>query len=317
MNETNQSTRRALPHDDQIARAEYVERHEKNGLSNTAAVQRAAKEFNVDKRSIYRAMKYTKAFRTLSAVIQSKVEQYVNNKQVPVGYIYIELADLLENKQIEIINQWEKNNFPKRGPMIRRDNKEVPVSIPEDDQKQVEPQHTGVRRSTHFQAILAECGRQMGFKIWLPKQDRGSVSKEWNPPPGSLIEDLPLSYDEAAVRTVEQIDVVWLKGCAIVRAFEIEETTSVYSGLLRMSDLLALLPNLTIKLHIVAPVDRKLKVLKEIQRPTFSLVDFGPLSKTCTYLSYESVEKISKLPHLNKTRDDVIEEYVEYADEAE
>ena len=40
-------------------------------------------------------------------------------------------------------------------------------------------------------------------------------------------------------QTIELIDVLWLDGNAIVAAFEIESTTSIYSGLLRMSDLLA------------------------------------------------------------------------------
>ena len=44
---------------------------------------------------------------------------------------------------------------------------------------------------------------------------------------------------------------------SIVRAFEVEHTTAVYSGLLRMADLLALQPNMDIRLHIVAPDERR------------------------------------------------------------
>ena len=54
-------------------------------------------------------------------------------------------------------------------------------------------------------------------------------------------------------------------------AFEVECTTSVYSGLLRMSDLMALQPNLDINLYLVAPDERREKVKQEILRPTFSL----------------------------------------------
>jgi hypothetical protein len=50
---------------------------------------------------------------------------------------------------------------------------------------------------------------------------------------------LPLQFDEATNRTIELIDVLWLQGNAIVAAFEIESTTSIYSGLLRMADLFA------------------------------------------------------------------------------
>ena len=68
-----------------------------------------------------------------------------------------------------------------------------------------------------------------------------------------LLDVLPLNYDDTTLRTVEQIDVLWLKGRSMARAFEIEHTTAVYSGLLRMADLLALQPNMDIRLHIVAP----------------------------------------------------------------
>jgi hypothetical protein len=47
-----------------------------------------------------------------------------------------------------------------------------------------------------------------------------------------------MQFDDVTRRTVEMIDVLWLKGSAIVAAFEIESTTSIYSGLLRMSDLI-------------------------------------------------------------------------------
>ena len=64
---------------------------------------------------------------------------------------------------------------------------------------------------------------------------------------GVLLDVLPLNYDETTLRTIEQIDVLWLKRRSIVRAFEIEHTTAVYSGILRMADLLALQPNMDIK----------------------------------------------------------------------
>jgi hypothetical protein len=60
------------------------------------------------------------------------------------------------------------------------------------------------------------------------------------------------------------------------RAFEVEHTTAIYSGLLRMADLLALQLNMDIRLHIVAPDEKRDKVLREIKRPVFSLLDRGP-----------------------------------------
>ncbi len=67
---------------------------------------------------------------------------------------------------------------------------------------------------------------------------------------------LPTQFNEATNKTIELIDVLWLKGNSIVAAFEVECNTSVYSGLLRMSDLLSLQPNLDINLYLVAPDER-------------------------------------------------------------
>jgi hypothetical protein len=69
------------------------------------------------------------------------------------------------------------------------------------------------------------------------------------------------------LKTIEQIDVLWLKGRAIKRAFEVEHSTSIYSGILRMADLLALQPNMDIRLHIVAPIPRRGKVFHELGVP--------------------------------------------------
>ena len=99
----------------------------------------------------------------------------------------------------------------------------------------------------------------------------------------------------------------------MARAFEVEHTTAIYSGLLRMADLLALQPNMDIRLHIVAPFEKRAKVLREISRPVFSLLYRGPLYESCSYLSYDSIEEISQLPYLRHTNDSVIDEYEELA----
>ena len=110
------------------------------------------------------------------------------------------------------------------------------------------------RESIRYQSRVAQIGAQMGFHIWVPRNDKARVME--NVPPTmreKFLDVLPLNYDDATLRTVEQIDVLWLKGRSMARAFEIEHTTAIYSGLLRMADLLALQPNMDIRLHIVAP----------------------------------------------------------------
>jgi hypothetical protein len=199
---------------------------------------------------------------------------------------------------------------------IYRADKTVVVTVPSDTGNDVETEESAVpiRESHSVQAKLASIGVLMGFKIWIPKNDRPSVLKEWAAPPEALLDFLPLNYDETTLQTVEQIDVLWLKGRSIVRAFEVEHTTAIYSGLLRMADLLALQPNMNIKLHIVASEIRKEKVFVEIRRPVFSLLERGPLSECCTFISYSSLQELIKLPHLSYTSDRILEEYEEEAE---
>lgn len=269
----------------------------------------------------------------------------LNDKRLIIDFLNIELPFIWENASIgtrivetniPIINAL--NNFGITGsartissflysgmvkPLwrgklsVKRADKEINVTVPvtpEDvDDEAVETDT--VRESMQIQGLIAKIGTIMGFAIWLPKADRSRVFKVWKPAPGELLEELPLGYDSTTTKTIEQIDVLWLRKRSIVRAFEVEHTTSIYSGLLRMADLVALQPNINIKLHIVAPIEKREKVLQEIRRPVFSLLEGRALAEMCTYLSYENIKDISDLKHLNRLDDAVIEDYEEKADE--
>jgi hypothetical protein len=199
---------------------------------------------------------------------------------------------------------------------VKRADKDVNVTVPTipDVEEEDESDKESVRESMQIQALIARIGTLMGYSIWLPKADRGRVLKAWKAEPDELLDHLPLGYDSTTMKTVEQIDVLWLRKRSIVRAFEVEHTTSVYSGLLRMADLVALQPDIYIKLHIVAPVEKREKVLQEIQRPVFSLLEGRALSEMCTYLSYDNIKDIAELKHLEHLSDKVIEDYEERAE---
>lgn len=200
---------------------------------------------------------------------------------------------------------------------VNRPDKVVTVSVPEDTAPTEDvsaPQEAAARESMQIQSLIAQIGARMGMSIWIPRNDRGGVLKEWKKEPQPLLERLPLNYDDTTLRTIEQIDVIWLRGRSIVRAFEVEHTTAVYSGILRMADLLALQPNMDIKLHIVAPVAKREKVFQEIRRPVFSLLERGPLAESCTYLSYDSLRELADQKHLSHLSDTVLDEYAEEAE---
>jgi len=158
---------------------------------------------------------------------------------------------------------------------------------------------------TEIQALLVRMGRALGHRNFIARNDRG---REWNGKtlgelPG-VVDVLPTQFNEATNKVVELIDVLWLDDNAIAAAFEVEKSTSIYSGLLRMSDLLVMQPNLDIPIFLVAPEDRRLKVLREVNRPTFkALKTKRPLYKACRYISFENLraaaEKYAEvMPHL-------------------
>lgn len=169
------------------------------------------------------------------------------------------------------------------------------VSIPEpEDQPLIpglEPDETvsSTTRHTEIQHELLKLGSELGLDVWVARNDHG---RKWKGASlGSLprmLDQLPTQFNEATTKTVELIDVLWLAGNSIIAAFEVECTTSIYSGLLRMSDLLALQPNLDIHLYLVAPDERHDKVEQEVLRPTFSLRE-KPVSRLCGFLGFETL----------------------------
>lgn len=232
------------------------------------------------------------------------------------------LSDLLKKQNSDLrtfeLSPQDKQRIGLKS-SIRTVDRAVIVEVPAEDvdatrEEELEPQTDITRESHKIQAMLARIGAEMGFRIWVPRSDRqkvfGEISHELQ---AAFLDALPLNYDDMTLKTVEQIDVIWLKGRSMSRAFEVEHTTVIYSGLLRMADLLALQPNMDIRLHIVAPADKREKVMREIKRPVFSLLDRGPLYESCSYLPYEAIREIAKMKFLGHMNDSIIEEYEEFA----
>ena len=172
---------------------------------------------------------------------------------------------------------------------------------------------------TQIQWRLLDLGSQIGLKVWAPKADRGS---EWN---GKQISDiphilnsLPTQFDEVTNRTIENIDVLWLSGNAIIAAFEVEHTTSIYSGLLRMSDLLTMQPNIDIKLYLAAPDERWSKFKNEVPRPTFAS-RAKPLHSVCGFLPYSKLcERLEEVKNvISHLKPDFLDDIAESYDPAE
>lgn len=194
-------------------------------------------------------------------------------------------------------------------------NKEVVISIPDDEENRLESKvkrtNKIIRDSIRIQAKLAEIGEKLGYRIWLPTSDRSRVLELWNAKEESLLEELPLVFDDTTLKTIRNIDVLWIQRRSIVRCFEVEDTTSIYSGILRMADLLSLQPMLDIKIHIVAPDDRRESVFQQINRPVFAVMEKGPLAELCSFISYDNIDELMKEKRLEYMTDQILDEYSE------
>lgn len=199
------------------------------------------------------------------------------------------------------------------------------VSIPESDEDEADELDTEAVSVTQAQSgvtheeiqwLLLHIGEQMGLDLWVANNDRhksfdGNEFSNFS----RLRNSLPIQFDEATNKTVELIDVLWLQGNSIIAAFEIEHTTAVYSGLLRMADLVTMQPNINIPLFIVAPDERQEKVEREINRPVFAKALKQPLPKICRYIPYSALKEKVEQAHaggfLRYLRPDFLDEIAE------
>lgn len=135
-------------------------------------------------------------------------------------------------------------------------------------------------------------GRLAKCDIWIPRNDQAK-RYEGHEFRNFVLREFHHTLD--VPRGVENIDVVWKFGpYSIKSAFEIEHSTSVYSGILRLSDLRAVAPNSNYPRFIVASENRKKKVFDEWKRPTFS----GPglrLQEVIKFLGYDKVRELDEL----------------------
>jgi hypothetical protein len=139
---------------------------------------------------------------------------------------------------------------------------------------------------------LIRLGQLARCDVWVPRNDQ---AKQYE---GHQFRDFVLHEFHETLdvpRSIENIDVVWKFGpYSIKSAFEIEHSTSIYSGILRLSDLRAEAPNSNYPLFIIASEDRRRKVFEELRRPTFS----GPclrLNEVIRFLGYEKLREIDEL----------------------
>jgi type II restriction enzyme len=149
----------------------------------------------------------------------------------------------------------------------------------------------GDRTHTEVQGWLRDLGRALGYNVWVAANDRGRPCGAGRLGDGCL-DALPPSLAAApGADAVRLIDVLWFErgdSGRVVGAFEVEHTTSIYSGIVRMLDLALGAPDAALThLFLVAPDDRESDVRAQLARPAFSRV----ADLRVRYLPYGELER--------------------------
>ena len=146
------------------------------------------------------------------------------------------------------------------------------------------------RTHTEVQAWIRDLGRALGYRVWIAANDRSRPYDGARHPEGCL-DQLPAALaNGAGAESIRLIDVLWLEAGAdrVTAAFEVEHSTTIYSGVVRMLDL-ALSGELhaSAGLFLVAPDSREGDVRAQLRRPAFSRI----ADLDVRYLPYGELER--------------------------
>lgn len=137
---------------------------------------------------------------------------------------------------------------------------------------------------------LRDLGLSVGYDVWVAANDRGRTYREGRLGDGCL-SDLPAELArQPGSDAVRLIDVLWLEPgvSSVVAAFEVEHSTTIYSGIVRMLDLAYGSPSDAVqRLFLVAPDGREEQVREQLRRPAFHRV--GELH--VRYIAYGDLER--------------------------
>ncbi|MGQ3052367.1 MAG: type II restriction endonuclease [Roseateles sp.] len=126
---------------------------------------------------------------------------------------------------------------------------------------------------TQIQGWLRDLGKSLGFGVWIASNDQGRGYAGGRLGDGCLTQ-LPAGA-QPGLDSVRLIDVIWVEadGSKIAAAFEVEHSTSIYSGIVRMLDLaLGTALGVGVSMFLVAPDARREDVRLQLRRPAFSRV---------------------------------------------
>ena len=176
----------------------------------------------------------------------------------------------------------------------------IPRELPEEKKAKVFPKipevgEVKIESHTDAQGILIELGNLLGYETYV-----ADPSKEYR---GTTLGDIirlraiPGFTYRDTLEIVKKIDVIWFKGEYPVSCFEVEHTTNVRDGLLRLYQIS---PLKGINFFIIAPSDVYSKFEKEVSRRPFK-----EIKERYNFKSYEALAEFFKVARIyHKMKDD-------------
>ena len=158
------------------------------------------------------------------------------------------------------------------------------------ENKDLQTAREGDRTHTEVQGWLRDLGKALGFDVWVAANDRGRPCGAGKLGEGCLSELPPAVGSVDGGDSIRLIDVLWLVAGTeqVAAAFEVEHSTSIYSGIVRLLDLVMGVSNaIGPHMFLVAPDAREEEVRAQLLRPAFRDVRKLPVR----FLPYGALEQ--------------------------
>ena len=181
-----------------------------------------------------------------------------------------------------------------KGKIDKKVEKEIKeIEEIEEEKEETEDAHT------KMQYCLIKIGINKGYDIWIAQNDSNKSYDDFSFSENTLNE-LPSFTQPKTLAIAKFVDVIWFKKNTAnpVRFFEIEHSTSIYSGLLRLNDIIIDFP--ITKATVIIPKSRIKLFESQIARRTF---DLSGLYEVCEYMTYNDLEKYFSATEVSKIFD--------------
>ncbi len=257
-----------------------------------------------------------------TAIVNGFNYLFRDNKKLGSWQEYLKMREVILKTNVDNKDQLSNDLGAIAGLFFEIGSKNIIIEgqvISEEDKakllKQYDKRHKKVLSEKHeedlhteMQYHLLKIGKALGYDPISAVNDRGKCYGEVNFSFISLNKFPELHVDKDTLGTIQLIDIIWFEknGNKAVCAFEVEKSTSIYSGILRLSDLSISFSDHNTSLFIIIPNNREKDVVLQLSRPSIrnsnvriNYILFSDLREHCDALckfgeSHKILEKIAK-----------------------